>query len=567
VRALVESASRLRWPLLALLGVVVGHIALALRWITAHDLPTGTRDEFFIVEETFDIAWQLEHIPWSQLDVYSLLIMKSYYPPLCRLPGVLALLGGGDYDAMIMVQWLWIPFLVGGTWVAARTFLGPWASVTAVALLLAGPAVHDTFHRYESNLGAMAMGVCVMAAWLHSRDLRNRRSTLLMGLFLGGGLLTDRLGVVPFVIAPILLSLTRSDSRKDTLKGLLLLTVAALAVSGWWYIDFFERFAQELIPQLSGGEISAMGENLNDKAPLLSWWLHYLLLWPDSQLGLVGGSLALCGLLWAFLHRREAAVRSLFWWLGTALLLFTLVQKRQPFYTLALLPAAAIFSAALLQSLARRLGPSGAVLATLLVVTATLPAAITSQEQIPDVPPGLRDWALNSRSPLPDRWIGERFSLGNPPQDVGLRLEESIDILKAQGLRDDDILLVFSDDGLVSESAMSSFARIHRGNQEVLGLKIHPTGVIQNCDQAAALVFVHDTPGSWPEDRHLIRQHKAFFGEQGITGTEEPASEEEDLRPLLPCVRGLREGATLVEERRLHTETTLSSWLLSREQR
>lgn len=550
MRAIALSASRLRWPLLALVALVATHVALALIWVGTHELPTGTRDEFFVVAETLDIAWQLEHIPWSQLDVYPLLIMKSYYPPLCRLPGVLALLMGGGYDAMIIAQWLWIPFLVAGTWIAARTFLGAWASVAAVALLLAGPAVQDTLHRYEPNLGAMAMAACVLAAWLHSDDLRRRRESLLMGLFLGMGLLTDRLGVVPFLIAPVVVSLARTDSRKATLRGLGMLTVAALLVAGWWYIDFFERFARELVPQLFGGEISAVGMDLEDRPPLPLWWLHYLVLWPDSQLGLIGGTCALAGLGWALKCHRQPAVRNLLLWLGGGLLLFTLVQKRQPFYTLALLPVAAIFAAAGLQAAARRLGAAGAVIGALVVAAATLPAVITSQEQTPDVPPGLRDWILNSRSPLPESWIGERFPLGAPPQDVGLRIEGSLDLLEKQGLGEDDLVLVFSDDGLVNESAMWSFGRIHRGNQQVLGLTLDPQGIFEHGHRARALIFVHDTPGSWPQDRNLIAAHERFFGF------------EEETRPLLPLVRGLRAGATLVEERRLRTETTLSTWLL-----
>jgi len=544
-----------RWPVLALLALVGTHMLLALRWIGIQELPTGTRDEFFVVAETFDIAWQLQNVPWSELGVYPLLIWKSYYPLLCRLPGVVALLGGGDYDAMIIGQWIWIPALAAGTWFAARTVLSPWASVTAVALLLAGPGVHDTFHRYEPNLGAMAMAACVMAAWLYSRDLQNRRMALLMGLFLGMGLLCDRLGVLPLVIAPVVVSLVRSSSRKATAKGVAFLALAALAVAGWWYIDFFERFARELIPQLSGGEISAVGSELEDRPPLLFWWLHYLLLWPDSQLGLVGGSLALGGLVWAFLHRREPAVRNLLLWLGTGLVLFTLVQKRQPFYTLALLPAAAIFAAALLAALARRLARPGVALGVVLVATATLPAVITSSEQIPDVPPGLRDWLYNSRSAIPQHWIGERFELGAPPQDVGLRLEDSLDLLRAEGLEDDDLVLVFSDDGIVNESAMSTFGRIDRRSEKVLGLTLHPQGVLERGRGAAALIYVHDTPGSWPQDRNLVRAHERFFGF------------EEQYRPLLPLVRSMRDGATLVEERKLRIETTLSSWLLKDGQR
>jgi hypothetical protein len=525
-----------------------------MRWIAGQELPTGTRDEFFVVAETFDIAWQLQNIPFAELAVYPLLIAKSYYPPLCRLPGVAALLSGGDYDSMIVTQLLWVPILAAGTYVAARTLLSPWASVAAVALLLAGPGVHDTFHRYEPNLGAMSMAACVLAAWLHSRDLRNFKASLLAGLFLGMGLLTDRLGVLPFVLVPLVVSVTRSNARKETLKGLAILSLAALSVSGWWYFDFFSRFANELIPQFAGGEISALGTELEDRPPLLLWWSHYLLLWPDSQLGLVGGSLALIGLGYVLSQRCEPGAGSLLWWLLPGLLLFSLVQKRQPFYTLGLLPAACVCAAYALQAASQKLPRVGTAASVLLVALASTPAVITSSEQIPDVPPGARDWLLNSRSPLPERWIGERFPLGAPPQDVGLHLEEAINSLRSQGLQDDQLLLVFSDDGIVNESALWSFGRIERGNQRVLGLTLDPQAVLETERPAAGLVFVHDTPGSWPQARNLIGAHERFFGF------------EDEYQPLIPLVAGLREGATLIEERRLKTETTLSVWMLGDQQ-
>ena len=359
MRARLEALKTERWPLLALFSLICAHIGLARRWISIQELPTGTRDEFFVVAETFDIAWQLQNVPFSQLAVYPLLIAKSYYPPLCRLPGVAALLSGGDYDTMIMAQWWWVPVLAVGTFIAARTVLSSWSSVAAVTLLLAAPGVHDTFHRYEPNLGSMAMAACVLAAWLYSRDLRNLRASLLAGLFLGMGMLTDRLGVLPFVLVPLAVSVTGSTARRESLKGLGILLLAAIAVAGWWYFDFFERFAHELLPQFSGGEISALGSELEDRPPFMLWWSHYLLLWPDSQLGLVGGCLALIGLVRMTSRRDQPAARSILWWLLPSLVLFSLIQKRQPFYTLGLLPAACICAALALEELAGKVPRAG----------------------------------------------------------------------------------------------------------------------------------------------------------------------------------------------------------------
>ncbi|HCP44896.1 MAG TPA: hypothetical protein DIU15_02555, partial [Deltaproteobacteria bacterium] len=424
----------MKLPQLIVGALVVLHVCLAILWIQHQELPMGTRDEFFLVAEAVEIAWQLETVPLSQLHVYPLLVMKAYYPPLCRLPGVGALLLGGDYDAMVAAQWFWLVFLVGGTWFVARKVAGPWAGVLAVGLLLAAPATLDSLHRYEPNLGAMACGACVLAAWLYSRDLQSRRASILLGLFVGLGLMADRLGVLPFLIGPLLVSVARTRTRQS-LQGLLLVVVGASAVAGWWYLDFFARFAQELVPQLLSGEISAVGTHLEDRPPGLFQWLHYLVLWPDTQLGLLGGCAALAGLGWAIHSRKDPAVRDVLLWLVWGLLLFTLIPKRQPFYTLPLLPAAVTVAAAALCSMARRLGRAGPALPIAVVLGATVPAVVTTQPEIPDYNPGLLDWLVNNRSPLPEQWMGERFNIGVQPQDMGLDLDKNFQLLAPAGVK------------------------------------------------------------------------------------------------------------------------------------
>lgn len=539
----------MKLPQLIVGALVVLHVALAVLWVQHQELPMGTRDEFFLVAEAVEIAWQLETVPLSQLHVYPLLVMKAYYPPLCRLPGVAALLLGGNYDAMVAAQWFWLLFLVGGTWFVAKKIGGPWAAVTAVGLLLAAPSTLDSLHRYEPNLGAMACGACVLAAWLYSRDLQARQPTLLLGLFVGLGLMSDRLGVLPFLVGPLLVSVARTRNR-GSLQGLLIVVVGAAAVAGWWYLDFFARFAQELVPQLLSGEISAVGAPLEDRPPGLLQWLHYLLLWPDTQLGLLGGSAALLGLGWAIRFRKEPGVGDLLLWLALGLLLFTLIPKRQPFYTLPLLPAAVSLAAAFLCTVARRIGRAGAALPVAVVLGATIPAVVTTQPDIPDYNPGLMDWLINNRSPLPERWMGERFNIGVQPQDMDLDLEDNFALLARAGVGPEDLVLVFADDGMVNESSLWSFGRIARGSDQVLGVTLDPQAVLERGQSAAALIFVHQLPVPWPETSRLVAAHERFFGF------------DEDYRPLVATMERLQVGARHLETRRLSTESSVSTWLL-----
>ena len=112
----------------AAIVLVLLHAVLAWMFWSAQELPRGFRDEFFIVELATDIAFGGD---------LRALLLGDYYPPLLRLPGVLALWAGGSYRAMLAAQaLLWLPLLALGTWWAARRLTGEWGATLAVALLL-----------------------------------------------------------------------------------------------------------------------------------------------------------------------------------------------------------------------------------------------------------------------------------------------------------------------------------------------------------------------------------------------------------------------------------------------
>ncbi len=565
-----ESAAVRHWgPGLALVGIAVAHLALAARWLSIQELPMGLRDEFFIVEVAVDIALALAGETNAALLP---LIQDAYYPPLCRAPGVTALLFGANYDGMVVAQWIWVPLLVVGTYRSARFVAGPWPSVAAVGLLLAGPGVYDTLHRFEPNLAILSLGAGGLWAWLASHRLRDMRASLYLGLCLALALLSDRLGLAPVVVAPLVGALLLA--RRQALRGLLGGALVVALVAGWWYAGFAGRFLEELLPQLTGGEIGAVGQTLEERPPLLFFWLHYLLIWVDGQLGLVSGLFALAGLGWA-LRRQALRIRKrpvpnetsdsgraeadiLLWLLG-GLLLFSLVQKRQPFYTLPLLPAACVLAAAWLQRMAVALSRPRWIAPSIVagaVALASWPHLVTAGGVAPDLPLGLRSWTLLGRSPLPEAWIGERFLLGDPPQDLGLNLEEILDDLAEQGLSHKEPLLLFSDDPQIAESHLVSLARIHRWSGSALGMTLHPDAVLENGAGAGALVYVQEsreTRGAlgeiWPDAAQLSAAQGRYFG-----GEADPK--------LLEILLQHRERSQHVGVRQLGNGAVVSSWRL-----
>ena len=533
------------WTLLATVAV---HVVLAAVWISGQELPQGARDEFFIVEGVTDIAYRLRGgADWQELRRW---VVDSYYPPLTRLPGVVALLLGGGYDAMLVAQWLlWLPLLVVGTFVVGRRLAGDQAGVAAVALLLAAPAIADGLHRFEPNLGAAASAACMLAAWLHSDDLRRRRPTILFGLFLGLGLMSDRLGVLPFALAPIAISLARTRARGSG-KGTLLAVAVVVALCGWWYLGFFGRFSQELLPQLRSGEITALGAAAGDELPWLWWQLHYLVLWPDSQLGLAGGLLALCALVWGLASWRRREVRDVLLFVAVGLVLFSAVPKRQAYYTVPLLPAAVALSAAMLASLAaswRR----GAAVAVALIVLASAPTVLCVRAGLIDLDRGLVSWLLLGQSPIREELLGHRYPLGGAPSWPGVEVDQVVSALRGAGVGDDQPIAVFTLGAQVSESFLVSLCRMERGNVGVMGVTLHPDQVVQGQPPPAALVTVVRSGRAWPSRQDVTRALSMYDGW------------DDAYLPLLDRVEELRGGATLVDQRPLPEDESIAVWTLA----
>jgi len=533
----------------ALLAVVAVHAALAAAWIAGQELPQGARDEFFIVEGATDVAYRLRQ--GAEFGEFRRWVLDAYYPPLSRLPGVLALLFGGGYDSMLVAQWLlWLPLLVGGTFLAGRRLAGPWGGLAAVALLLAAPAVADGLHRYEPNLGATACCACLLAAWLASDDLRARRPALLFGLFLGLGMMSDRLGVLPFALAPVGISLART--RGACWRGLLLAGVAVIVLTGWWYVGFVDRFViDELLPQLRSGEITALGASSEDRVPFLWHHLHYLVLWPDSQLGLTGGVLAIAALVWAVAARERRGVADVLLFLGVGLLLFTLVPKRQAYYTVPLLPAAVVLTAGMLAALAR-LRRSALVVAVALVVLASVPSVLNVRSGLLDLDRGLVSWGLLGQSPIREDLIGHRYPLGGPPSWHGVDVEELVAGLRGAGVGDDGPVAAFTLGAQVSESFLISLLRMERGNMHAMGVTLHSDQVIQGRPPPAAVVTVTRSGRLWPERQDVVRAVSLYDGW------------DDAYEPLLDQMEQLRAGAVLLEQRSLPEGETLAVWVLAR---
>jgi len=529
------------------------HLLLSVIWLSQNDLPNGARDEFFIVEVATDVAFRLGKPEAESIRPY--LFENAYYPPLVRLPAIFALWCGGSYRALVLSGWLWLPFLLIPTWIIGREISGtPWGGTGALAILLASPGLTNSLHHYESNLGPMAMGACCFLMWVRSAHLSSHRHSLALGVFLGLGLLSDRLGVLPFLVLPLVVSCALGRSRKS-LQGFGLVLLGAVVTGGWWYLGFLQRFGGELIPQFLQGEIDRGGTLTEVSSSWIGWWAHYLLLWPDNQLGLIAGVLALCGLLLGCLrlHRGGAVQTGLLIWTLGGLALFTLSAKRQVYYTLPLIPHASVLASVTLGVFVRRTGRAGKSAAVLAIFLISLPAFLSAVPGQVDLSRGLGSWLLVHQSPLPASFLGERHELARVPERSGLDLESAIQELKDATGKEMPVVAAFSaDSAQVTEHYQIVLGRIAMGGLGVHGLTTHPEGFIAGTHPPSALFFVHRGGDSWPDRDRLMAAHN------------EHDRWKPEFEQLAEQLASWRSGASLLATQQLADGEQLSIWRLER---
>ena len=488
-------------------GLVTVHVSLALSWVLQHDLPTGARDEFVILEVATDIAYRLG--AHSSGSASPFLFENAYYPPLVRLPAIAALMLGGGYTTAVVSGWIWLPLLVVCTWVLARDFTSSeWAATASIAILLASPGLTHSLHHYESNLGPMAITAACCLLWSRTNGLESSQAALGFGLLLGLGMLSDRLGVLPFVIVPISALLLGLRSKKS-LKRVGTVVLGAGLASGWWYLNYFQRFWDELVPQFLEGEINPEGLITETSGSITGWLGYYLWAWPDSQLGLLGGGLALCGLVLCLGHSRVESQKVVLLWTVGGLLCCTLIAKRQVFYTLPQLPFAAVLAASALQRLSGALRRGRGLLFVTTLLAVQLPVPLALNDDAIDLPNGLRSWLFLNRSPISEEFLGHRHRLAHPPERVGLDLPAALGAVGLNtGERGVSVAVFSAHDAQVTESYQVTLGRMATKSVDVFGLTLHPDHFLNVTTPPDVLLYVHRDGLAWPSRAALIEAHE-----------------------------------------------------------
>lgn len=454
-----------RWsPWLLLLPAAV----FLIWWVGANPLPDGYQNEYLLIGNAMDLwgalvngdRWHLRWYAYTSYWPFGLYVVP--WPFMAVLgPSRLALVLGNLVHLGLM---LW----------AARELGRRLSAPLAGPLLLLCPGVFGSLVRYEPNLAAIAWTAAGLAFLLRSEGLRHRREVLLFGSALGLGLMMDRLTVAFFLLPPLLpvaaVALRREGPARCA-KSLGLVMLAALFWSIAWYREFFLRHADEVLSQAPVGEIDAAGEITATEGPLAL--LYYPLALMDSQAGPLLGlclTIATLGSAYALLRRwrlDDPRLPLLVSALG-ALLLFTLIAKKQVFYTLpALVPLAVLLGAN------RRLawlGLVGGLWSFLAVGVGLLPGG---------------PW-------LPEGWVSPRHVLARPPTHQRWPLDQALESLDGA-----EQLAVFSEDITLFEGFVILAAREAMPQAAVRGVVLDPVGTYENIDRIDAFLWI-GAGGEWP---------------------------------------------------------------------
>ena len=485
----------LPWVLALALVLVAGFEVL--EWTHRNGIPDGYQNEFLHVGNALDLWGALMDRDTWHLRYY---LATNYWPPgfyLAPWP-LFALLGAG-HEAMLLTNVLWLGVLLLSTWALGRDLGGRWAGLAAMGFVALYPSVFGNLVRFEPNVAVTA--TVTLGAWLllRSRGFRDRRASLLFGVVCGLGLLTDRLSLALFLALPAgvmwLSGLARDERGRRGLNGLLALLALAF-VAGAWHVEFLTHHLQEVLSQGGVGEIDAAGEWTEQREITdLETWTWYLATLLDSQAGFALGGVGLLSLAWALKRRGQALVPLLV--VLTSVGLFTLIQKKQAYYTIPMLGCLAALSGAMLARWGRGRG---------LVLVAVLVFSLHQH--------GERFWAqgLPGLSPafaaqvLPERWVAPRHPQSLPPRDLQLPIDAI-----AEALPPGEIL-VFSEDQTWFEGFLILQLRERLPEQKVRGLLGDPQGVYEWFDHGQSLVHVESRVGAdpWPQAERMqaaLEQH------------------------------------------------------------
>jgi hypothetical protein len=481
------------------LGLGLALIALAgwvvTSWTVRNGLMDGYQNEFLHVGNALDL-WEA----WGGRDGHTLsyLLRENYWPPVFYVsPWPLFALFGAGHLTMIWTNLLHLAVLLAAVFHLGVALRDRTTGLLAMPLVLLLPSIFGNLVRFEPNVAVCAWVTLGALCLVRSRGFSDRRWSVAFGAACAVGLLMDRISLALFLGLPAGVEVVRALARPDRagrVRNLVLATLALAVLCGWWHVEFVQHHLAEITSQGGVGEIDSTGSQTEARNP---WSLNSLLYYPaillDEQAGLVPGIwllLALLGSVFGVLDRRRVP----FLVVASGLLVFTIVQKKQVYYTIPLLGCLAVLGAERL-----RVRPRLGALVYAVVLFCGI-HQIGRQMWGEGLPLPTRLSAAMGDPSLPAGWADRRFTQARPPNRLALPIDALVDSLPPGDL------VVFSDDHAWFETYLVLQLRERRPGDQVRGLISNPIGTYEWFRTADAFVVVSGVPGEvYPSARTMNR--------------------------------------------------------------
>ena len=423
-------------------------------WNSNNPSPDGYQNEYLHVGNAFDL--------WEALvsgDMWSLRwhMYTGYWPFGLYMLAWPAMMFDMSHQALLYTNLL---LFFGTFFLFARN-----RAFFSFSLLILCPGVFGSLVRFEPNF-ANFLCFAVGLFSLQKDGFHNKRGACIWGAALGIGLMVDRLTLLFFLVPaviPVLWQATKNE-WKNFAWGI----GTCIVIAGAYYREFFLRHMSEIMPQASQGEIDSAGvvEQLINPVPSL----YYPLSLIDTQAGPFIGFFMLYALVHTTWKRRSKRYWILFFSFIPAVIFFTLLTKKQVFYTLpALIPLSLLCAPYL------RLG---------------VPVLIGGMLGLLSLGCGVGSVGT---SWLPPSWVSPQHTLARPPTREIWPYEEMFSNVSSP-----KEILVLSQDQQLYEGFLILAVREAFPGAKVRGVVLDPIGSVEFFREIDSFVWMGPKGSSWP---------------------------------------------------------------------
>ena len=367
---------------------------------------------------------------------------------------------------------------------------GARAGLMAMCLVLLYPSITGNMVRFEPSVALAAWVSLGALALLKCRGFSELRWSLVFAVVSAAGLMMDRLSYAFFLGIPAVVELWRAlrgGQVQVRLKHSAWALGLLILLCGYWHWNFFHMHVSELLEQGGAGNIDSHG-NFTEARPVFA--LRTLLFYPavllDDQAGLLPGLLALIG-LGAWFFRPAGKDRVLALVVLSSVVVFTLIQKKQVYYTLPMLGCLAVLSAVWLVDRRR----VGLFLFAVVCFGGVHQISLRMLERSAPLPGEMS--RILGASFFPTAWVDREYPQARPPLWLDLPTDEILAALPPGEI------LVFSEDPVWTETYAVLHFRERMPVRRVWQVVGNPQRAFENIHSASAMIHISpDTNPGWP---------------------------------------------------------------------